>query len=180
MQFITIKPNEKTKRTLTKVFSIIFVVLILSLSIIIPVQEAKVVPQKTPTKVVSQTEKKKITKEELISRIKKYSIRNKSLKSDLNTENITYIIDNNNDVLTAEKTNEILASFEKYKRVRPNLLNNTEYEMEDLMGNAQGTYSCCSEDDNLVCTLTLYKNFIRYEVIKEEGKVITSDYVLTT
>lgn len=180
MQFITFKPNEKNKRILSIVFSAFFIIATSILVIIVPIQEAKETPVKTPEKVVEQVEKEKEKEnpKAVITRIKRYSNRGKTLNLELNNKKVAYLIDKNSEVLTAEKTSEVLDTFDKYKIVKPRLLSNSDFTIEDLMGNPKGTYSCCAEDDNLICTLTLYEEFIRCEVIGEEGKIVTTDYVL--
>ena len=180
MQFLTFKLNEKNKRILTVVFSVFFIVTVLFLTIVAPIQEAKKIPVKTPEKVIEQVEKEKEKEnpKDVVARIQRYSIRSKSLKHKLEGEKVAYLIDKNSEVLTAEKSNEILSTFDKYKEIRPRILNTSEYTIEDLTGNPKDSYSCCAEDDNLICTLTIYEEFVRCEITKEEGQVITTDYVL--
>ncbi len=186
MQFFIRKKDEKLNRRLTIAFSLFLIIFTIIFSIGCAFTPEKELPveQKTEQQTIEKpvNTSKETLEKGLLGKMTLSAKRNQSLTDFLKKKNISYIVNGKNEVLTAEKTATIINDFEFHKRINRNFIGNVHTEkgitMETLMGEVIDTYSCCKEDDSVICTLYVYENFIKYEENQENGSVNTVNFIL--
>lgn len=188
MQFFISKKNEKLCRKLTIVFSVFLIILTIALSIgciFIPTKEKPV--EQTPTHQTTKNPdevSKEALEKEFLKKTTMIAKRGQSLTNFLNKRNISYIINKEDEILTTEKTSSIITGFANYREIKKVFIDNRYTQagitLESLMGNVKETYSCCNKEDNIVCTIFVYENFVKCEENQENGSTITTNFILTS